>query len=61
MAEKLLVKNEPSSSPVAIQRGLSSFYNHANFCSFLQPKRKGSSFNNGMAARADAVCDGRRS
>ena len=42
MAEKWLGQNDPSSSPVAVQRGLGSFYNHANFCPFSQPQRKGS-------------------
>ena len=36
MAEKTLVKNDPFSSLVVLQRGLGSFYNLAHFCSFLQ-------------------------
>ena len=40
MAEKMLVQNDPSSSPETVQRGLCSFYNLAYLCSFTQPQRK---------------------
>lgn len=43
MAEKIPVYNYPSSSPVLMQRGVGSFYNEVNFCSFPNPKERGRS------------------